>query len=797
MTRISALSRSVEACIPRPSIIASSVITKHHLTNSIQYRSVSLSPTTYRHSKDLDFRLLSAMGRSRSKKSLRDVTRLTGTPLSETLIPSPVLATLEERWVTSPDLTEYNLPFTVEHIGDTALYLIFNPGLTSSVLFRADILAQSGQCPTLAALKAQKQQDGEKEPSASTVLDVKEEKKEEKEPVMEMPARKVPGFELRKTLIRRLIPRNQQLDVPVDQTCHLYLHIGAVEQMRKEKVLGKPHLRAPKERFMIIYTPHVSSKEELPYYHPLVRSMAFVYECDYTVEPHESECSSPSLAENPKGTISIHFLPYENDPDPVSTRLERSLTKLIEVQIRTTRGRLDPCRPSISSPYALIKDNVIPRNRVQDTYSHLKKKYAADLNERWIESTEPSKHVFEDLGIAAFLIELWRDLYGAVPGDEREQQKQQYLTSEEGSGQFPGFVDIACGNGVLVYILISEGYSGWGFDARRRKTWNIFPADVQERLKEEIYIPKPFMDALATQDEGPSQNQDQNQDDPMHLSPSEFQPGQSIDSSSGTSTSLSTLPKDTFIISNHADELTLWTPILATLLNPTKPPPFLAIPCCSHSLSGARHRFPPQPQARPSSPSTQEHKEHQGESEPPTQHEEGQSKNKKKLNGEEREKNTETGDLKQMRKDKLAAQNPRSKAFSQSTYGTLTDKLVAIANEVATGSATASKAGSEAKNETQNDADANIVVKTLMRIPSTRNIGIVGGISISESSGARLAEGRSEQEEGIKVTEEVLARVAAIVERECARDGGVSHAAKNWVERARKLQMKQGEKSKH
>ncbi|KAL3429823.1 hypothetical protein BDV09DRAFT_189800 [Aspergillus tetrazonus] len=723
------------------------------------------------------------MGRSRSKKSLRDVSRLTGAPLSQTIIPSTVLATPEEKWVTSPDLTEYNLPFTAEHIGDTALYLLLNPGLTSSVLFRADILAQSGKCPILAALEAQKQQETEKETSTATAMimaqNVIGEEKEFKEPVMEIPAREVPGFELHNTLIRRLIPRNQQLDVPVDQTCHLYSHAGAVEQIEKEKQLGIPQSRAPKERFMVIYTPHVSSKEELPYYHPLVRSMAFVYECDYTGEFEGPENSIPRIAENPKGTMSIHFLPYENDVDSISTRLERSLTKLIEVQIRTTRGRLDPCRPSTSSPYALIKDNVIPRNRVQDTYSRLKNKYAADLNERWIESTEPSKHVFEDLSIAAFLIELWRDLYGAVPGDEREQQKQQSLTSKEGSGQFPGFVDIACGNGVLVYILISEGYSGWGFDARRRKTWSIFPTDVQERLKEEIYIPKPFMDVLAAQNQGPIQNK--NQDASMQSPLSEPQSGQSNGSNSGTSTSTSlcNLPKDTFIISNHADELTLWTPILSTLLNPANPPPFLAIPCCSHSLSGARHRFRPQ-SARPSS--TQNPQKQQGENRPHSQDEEGSSEDMKERKGEEKEKNPETGDLKQMRKDKLAVQNPHNKAFSQSTYGSLTDKLVAIANEVATGSATGT----------------GTAVKTLMRIPSTRNIGVIGGISLSKSSGPRLAGSTSEHEECIKATEEeILARVAAIVERECTRDGGVSLAAMNWVERARKLQKNQGEKSKH
>jgi tRNASer (uridine44-2'-O)-methyltransferase len=57
-------------------------------------------------------------------------------------------------------------------------------------------------------------------------------------------------------------------------------------------------------------------------------------------------------------------------------------------------------------------------------------------------------------------------------------------------------------------------------------------------------------------------------------------------------------PKGTFIISNHADELTPWTPILASLSKC----PFMMIPCCSHALSGARFRAPP-PKDAPSSTS--------------------------------------------------------------------------------------------------------------------------------------------------------------------------------------------------
>jgi tRNASer (uridine44-2'-O)-methyltransferase len=46
-------------------------------------------------------------------------------------------------------------------------------------------------------------------------------------------------------------------------------------------------------------------------------------------------------------------------------------------------------------------------------------------------------------------------------------------------------------------------------------------------------------------------------------------------------------PQGTFILSNHADELTTWTPLLAY----QNKSPFIAIPCCSHNLAGTRIRF--------------------------------------------------------------------------------------------------------------------------------------------------------------------------------------------------------------
>ena len=172
-------------------------------------------------------------------------------------------------------------------------------------------------------------------------------------------------------------------------------------------------------------------------------------------------------------------------------------------------------------------DVLVNKSAYQDLYISLKNKYAEQLIEDWAENTDPLKHAFEDISLAAFLILLWKERHG-------KETK---------------FVDIGCGNGVLVYLLVMEGYEGYGFDARRRKSWKIFPQHVQDRLYEKILIPS-FLEDIT--------------DDAVHNGRFDDQ---------------------TFLISNHADELTPYTPLLAAM---TPGSGFLAIPCCEHDFSGAK-----------------------------------------------------------------------------------------------------------------------------------------------------------------------------------------------------------------
>ncbi|KAH9224603.1 hypothetical protein DL95DRAFT_430885 [Leptodontidium sp. 2 PMI_412] len=263
-----------------------------------------------------------------------------------------------------------------------------------------------------------------------------------------------------------------------------------------------------------------------------------------------------------QGIVAIHYSFFKSEPR--SDKLERTALHLLAILHKHGQG----------SAAGYVKrvqhDVILPQALVQNTYARLKSKYARDLVQRWVETTDPGKHVFEDLSIAAFLIQLWAEMYKGK--------------------EFPGFVDIGCGNGLLVHILVEEGYSGWGFDARRRKSWQSWSPKAQESLKELVLIPSIIQstpnitssnETASTEVSDPSSSLGMPGIRNLTISPDGAQqvPG----------THSGVFPKGTFIISNHADELTPWTPLLANISEC----PFMLIPCCSHALSGSRFRAPP------------------------------------------------------------------------------------------------------------------------------------------------------------------------------------------------------------
>lgn len=94
-----------------------------------------------------------------------------------------------------------------------------------------------------------------------------------------------------------------------------------------------------------------------------------------------------------------------------------------------------------------------------------------------------------------------------------------------------------CADGLCsVYILHREGYQGYGLDLRARKSWSH-------------YSPSPDLRTTSL--------------DPPDLLSSGEQP----------------FPTDSFLIGNHADELTPWMPLFAAC---TPGAAYLSIPCCAH-----------------------------------------------------------------------------------------------------------------------------------------------------------------------------------------------------------------------
>ena len=414
----------------------------------------------------------------------------------------PALHLPDELWLT---ILESPCRFPPDIFSGVVLNLIKNPNITSSHLFRADIFydSESDHAPS---------HDLNSQPDSGLPKHLKQEYQPVRYELTE--------YKLERTIVRQLVPRNPQLDKPLVQTYHFFRKIDTGV-----------------DATVVVLIPHVQHVEDIPFYHPAVSRLALMH----VWRAAGSEGESGTREHDEYGSISISYSLFSETM--LSTKLERTALRLLQTMHKHGQGQLAGYEKRVHL------DQVIPQKKYQDTYARLKAKYGKQLSEQWVEVTDPGKHVFEDIGIAAFLIELWRDMYSVEEcKDEAETKKR-----------FPGFVDIGCGNGVLVYILVSEGYEGSGFDARKRKTWRIFPDYVQEKLQRRVLVPSVFQN-----------HEDKSSwSDWMLWSNGMFAP-------------------ETFIISNHADELTTWTPLLAYRTQSS----FIAIPCCSHDLQGARFRAP-------------------------------------------------------------------------------------------------------------------------------------------------------------------------------------------------------------
>ncbi|KAI0788584.1 DUF1613-domain-containing protein [Abortiporus biennis] len=320
-----------------------------------------------------------------------------------------------------------------------------------------------------------------------------------------------------KSIGRKLLPRRPGRDEPLEQHCTLYASPVDPSHEGDEDSSPLPTV--------LILTPIITEGSSLPYYHPAVSHLAFRY-----------------ISNSEPPNLQIEVVPLPGTPTDINSRLYRTSLALLETLHRYGWGAMTHYKKRV------MHDCIVPREPYQDLYLVMRERHK-HLVDTWQEVTDPLKHVFEDIGIATYLMLLWKDMYGT------DEKSDTASLSDEPWKKWPqpptGFVDLGCGNGLLTHILTAEGYRGRGIDLRRRNSWDHYPTTTQACLHEEAFDPT-FINP-----ESPSKQQ------------------------------LTYFPPGVFVIANHADELTPWVPVLSTTCQASG---FLSIPCCAWTFDSKFER---------------------------------------------------------------------------------------------------------------------------------------------------------------------------------------------------------------
>ena len=138
----------------------------------------------------------------------------------------------------------------------------------------------------------------------------------------------------------------------------------------------------------------------------------------------------------------------------------------------------------------------------------------------------------------------------------------------------------SCGNGLLVHILLAEGYQGFGVDVRARTSWSHYPPTTRCHLHVKALDP-----TLILADADPTtiiSNLTIYENPPSGPPDTKPPGGPKCGQEAGDQTPFQLqFPPGAFIIGNHADELTPYVPILSILHGACG---YLNIPCCPWDL---------------------------------------------------------------------------------------------------------------------------------------------------------------------------------------------------------------------
>ncbi|KAF9154200.1 hypothetical protein BG015_001574 [Linnemannia schmuckeri] len=393
-----------------------------------------------------------------------------------------------------------------------------------------------------------------------------------------------------KSIRRQLIPKRADKDPVMEEQLYYcrdtHQNQEQVQHYGMDTIAGSPDLRVPNQAIFAPIIAHTISAdlqqeaaedeikilmETLPFYYPKVRGFRYGYWFDPEEAPEDKEDhhgdnhhhnqddgekEKNSLNKQGQGDDEKQFTPVPTSKKKhapknriISRRTgwlsldlylkgdEGEFTDKIQYAFKELFKKLYKWGNNTTKGFTKSRvqhDVMVPKDLYLKTYARMKETHAQKWVKSWPERTDPTKFVFEDIAIAAWLVALW----------EHEQESTVIDVDAAGSKgttrKKQTFVDLGCGNGLLTHILNEEGYKGMGVDIVSRKVWDIYGPNT--KLKAETLIPN----ETAYED---------------------------VD----------------WIIGNHADELAPWVPIIASRSKPLTR--FVVIPCCFFDLNGSRYQF--------------------------------------------------------------------------------------------------------------------------------------------------------------------------------------------------------------
>jgi tRNASer (uridine44-2'-O)-methyltransferase len=204
-------------------------------------------------------------------------------------------------------------------------------------------------------------------------------------------------------LVRRLLPRQQNRDISLDQDCTFLLancspDPAPMAGSKQHDEYG--HSPIDEERFstLVVLTPRLAEgSSSLPWYHPPVRHLAFRFLVP-NVPGDGSLIRIEIVLANPE-----HDSPSAADP---TSRLYRTCLSLLETVYRYAKGKKNGYKKRVEHDVSSAKtgqvlccltryhQTLVPRNEYQDLYMIMRDRFK-DIADTWHEATDASKHVFE------------------------------------------------------------------------------------------------------------------------------------------------------------------------------------------------------------------------------------------------------------------------------------------------------------------------------------------------------------------------------------------------------------------